>query len=71
MTILIITITVLALGLFSAPYFIGGSELQVSLVKGMLVGVNYDETYYEEEQETDCTLQVSLFLVLFTLTWTR
>lgn len=71
MTITLITITVLALSLFAAPYLIKGSELQVSLVKGLLVGVNYDEAYFEEEAETDITLQVSLFFVLFTLTWTK
>lgn len=67
----LITITLLALSLFAAPYIIAGSELQVSLVKGALVGVNYDETFFEDESETDYTLQVGLLFVLFTLTWTR
>ena len=67
----LILLTVLALSLFAAPYLIKGSELQVSLVKGALVGVNYDEAYYEDEQETDYTLQVGLLFVLFTITLTR
>ena len=67
----IILLTVLALSLFAAPYLIEGSELRVSLVKGALVGVNYDETHYEEEDETDYTLQVGLVFVLFTITLTR
>jgi hypothetical protein len=67
----IITLVVLALSLFAAPYLIQGSELQVSIVKGFLLGVNYDETLIDEENETDYTLQVGLVFVLFTLTWTR
>lgn len=67
----ITTIALLALTLFAAPYIIAGSELQVSLVKGALVGVNYDQTYFEDEDESDFTLQVGLLFVLFTLTWTR
>jgi hypothetical protein len=71
MILTIITLVVLALSLFAAPYLIQGSELQVSIVKGFLLGVNYDETLIEEENETDYTLQVGLVFVLFTLTWTR
>lgn len=71
MITLLITIVLFALSLFAAPYLIEGAELQVSVVKGALVGVNYDQTVYEEENETDYTLQVGLVFVLFTLTWTR
>ena len=71
MITLISTIILLALSLFAAPYLIVGSELQVSVVKGALVGVNYDQTAYEEEGETDYTLQVGLIFILFTLTWTK
>jgi Fe-S cluster assembly iron-binding protein IscA len=71
MITLLITIVLFALSLFAAPYLIEGAELQVSVVKGALVGVNYDQTVYEEENETDYTLQVGLIFVLFTLTWTR
>lgn len=73
MILLLITITLLALSLFAAPYIVSGSELQVSLVKGALLGVNYDEQDFQEEGEegTDFTLQVGLLFVLFTLTWTR
>ena len=67
----ITTIALLALSLFAAPYIISGSELQVSLVKGALVGVNYDQTFFEDDNEVDYTLQVGLLFVLFTLTWTR
>lgn len=71
MITLLITIVLFALSLFAAPYLIEGAELQVSVVKGALVGVNYDQAVYEEENETDYTLQVGLIFVLFTLTWTR
>jgi hypothetical protein len=71
MLITIIILTVFALSLFASPYLIKGSELQVSIVKGFLVGLNYDETYIEEEDETDFCIQVGLVFVLFTLTYTR
>lgn len=71
MITLLITIVLFALSLFAAPYIMEGAELQVSIVKGALFGVNYDQSVYEEENETDYTLQVSLIFVLFTLTWTR
>ncbi len=71
MITLLITIAGLALSLFAAPYIVQGSELQVSLVKGALIGVNYDQSYFEEEDETDYTLQVGLLFALFTLTWTK
>ena len=69
MITILITIVGLALSLFAAPYIIKGSELQVSIVKGALVGVNFDSQYFEEDSVTDYTLQVGLGLVLFTLTW--
>jgi len=71
MLITIIILTVFALSLFASPYLIKGAELQVSIVKGFLVGLNYDETYIEEEDETDFCIQVGLVFVLFTLTYTR
>jgi len=67
--IIIITIVGLALSLFVAPYVVKGAELQISVVKGALVGVNYDAQYSEEDEITDYTLQVGLIFVLFTLTW--
>ena len=69
MITIIITIAVLALSLFAAPYVIAGSELQISLLKGVLVGVNLDAQFYEDENITDYTLQVGLGIILFTLTW--
>ena len=69
MITIIITIVGLALSLFIAPYVIKGAELQISLLQGLLVGVNLDNQYDEEDDITDYTLQVGLGLVLFTLTW--
>ena len=69
MITIIITIAVLALSLFAAPYVIADSELQISLLKGVLVGVNLDAQFFEDENITDYTLQVGLGIILFTLTW--
>lgn len=69
MITILITIVFLALSLFVAPYVIQGAELQISVVKGALVGVNFDSQYSEEDLITDYTLQVGLLAVLFTLTW--
>ena len=69
MITIIITTVLLALSLFAAPYILTGSELHISVVKGALVGVNYDAQYSEEDEVTDYTLQVGLIFVLFTLTW--
>ena len=69
MITLLITIVGLALSLFAAPYLVKGAELQLSIVKGALVGVSYDAQYSEEDSITDYTLQVGLLFVLFTLTW--
>ena len=68
-TLIIITIVGLALSLFIAPYVIQGAELQISLIKGALIGVNLDGQYDAEDDISDYTLQVGLGLVLFTLTW--
>jgi len=46
-----------------------GVDLIISPIMGVLLGGLYDKTYYEDEEVTDHTLQVSLLFLLFTIKW--
>ena len=46
-----------------------GADLIISPIMGVLLGGLYDRTYYEDEEVTDHTLQVSLLFIVFTVKW--
>lgn len=65
-TILLFIILSLVLLIFSIK---GGYILIVSVLKGLMLGAIYDKGDFEEENVTEHTIQISIFLICFTFIW--
>ena len=64
-----IVLTVIALIVTLVLAVSKGADIIISPIMGVLLGGLYDKAYYEDENVTDHTLQVSLLFIVFTVKW--
>ena len=64
-----IVITKIALVISIGIAIAKGAEIIISPILGVLLGVLYHKAYFQDEEVTDYTLQVSLLFVVITVKW--